>query len=208
VLAGIAAPRTGTVRRHGACAFVPERVRLAHALRCGEWLRAMRALRGLTATDWPVALEASGLDPEVADRAAGTMSRGMLQRIALVEALRAGCPLLLLDEPFSGLDDAGRTWLAAQIAERLDAGAAVLLTDHSDAAAGRVALTGVLGLRDGTAAPAAAPPAPRAAAARLTVRARHADGRRIESTVSEADGDDLLRALLRDGWHVEEVVRR
>jgi hypothetical protein len=84
----------------------------------------------------------------------------------------------------------------------------VLLTDHSGAAAGRVALTGVLGLRDGTAAPAAVPPPPRPSAARLTVRARHADGRRIESTVSEADGDDLLRALLRDGWHVEEVARR
>jgi ABC-type multidrug transport system ATPase subunit len=208
VLAGLAAPRAGTVRRHGACAFVPERVRLAPALRCGEWLRAMRALRGLTATNWAVALEAGGLDPEVADRAAGTMSRGMLQRIALLEALQAGCPLLLLDEPFSGLDDAGRAWLSAQLAERLDAGAAVLLTDHSGAAAGRVALTGVLGLQDGTAAPAAVPAAPRPSSARLTVRARHADGRRIESTVSEADGDDLLRALLRDGWHVEEVARR
>ena len=55
----------------------------------------------------------------------------MLQRVALLEALQSGCPLLLLDEPFSGLDDDGRNWLAAQVAERLDAGAAVLLTDHS-----------------------------------------------------------------------------
>jgi len=209
VLAGLAAPRAGSVRRHGACAFVPERVRLAAALRCGEWLRAMRALRGLTGTDWAVALEASGLDPEVGGRAAGTLSRGMLQRIALLEALHAGCPLLLLDEPFSGLDDAGRAWLAAQLAERLDAGAAVLLTDHSGAAAGRVALRGVLALRDGTAALAApAPSAPRPSGARLTVRARHPDGRRIETTVPEAGGDELLRALLGDGWHVEEVARR
>ena len=64
----------------------------------------------------------------------------MLQRLALLEALQAGCPLLLLDEPFSGLDDAGRAWLAGQLAERVDAGAAVLMTDHSGAAAGRVAL--------------------------------------------------------------------
>ena len=55
VLAGLAAPRAGTLRRHGACAFVPEKVRLAPALRCGEWLRAMRALRGLTPTEWAAA---------------------------------------------------------------------------------------------------------------------------------------------------------
>jgi heme exporter protein A len=87
VLAGLAAPRAGIIRRHGTCAFAPERVRLAPALRCGEWLRAMRALRGLTGTDWPAALEASGFDREVAGAAAGTLSRGMLQRLALLEAL-------------------------------------------------------------------------------------------------------------------------
>jgi ABC-type multidrug transport system ATPase subunit len=207
VLAGLASPGAGTVHRHGTCAFVPERVRLAPALRCGEWLRAMRALRGLTATDWDAAIEASGLDAAIADRAAATLSRGMLQRIALLEALQAGCPLLLLDEPFSGLDDPGRAWLGGQLAERLDAGAAVLLTDHSGAAAGRVALNGVLRLVDGTAS-AAAVPAARPASVRLTVRARHPDGRALERTVPEGEGDGLLRALLRDGWHVEEVVRR
>src|SRR3954447_5182647 len=144
VPAGLAAPRAGTVRRHGTCAFVPEKVRLAPALRAGEWLRAMRALRGLTPTDWPAPPEASGLEPALLDRPAGTFSRGMLQRLALLEALHAGCPLLLLDEPFSGLDDDGRAWLAGGLAERLDGGAAVLLTDHSGAAAGRLALSGVL----------------------------------------------------------------
>jgi ABC-type sulfate/molybdate transport systems ATPase subunit len=142
----------------------------------------------------------------------------MLQRVALLEALQAGCPLLLLDEPFSGLDDDGRTWLAALVAERLDAGAAVLLTDHSGSAAGRVALTDVLALRDGAvehrAVPAVARPAlPGAAdavaplARRLTVRARHADGRRLEEAVAEGAADDRLRALLADGWHIEEVRR-
>src|SRR4051812_34736318 len=179
VLAGLAAPRAGTVRRHGTCAFVPERVRLAPALGAGEWLRAMRALRGLTSTDWAVAAEASGLDPAVLDRPAGTFSRGMLQRLALLEALDAGCPLLLLDEPFSGLDDGGRTWLAGQLAERLDAGAAVLLTDHSGAAAGRIALSGVLRLCDGTAEAAHVARTIRSTAT-MTVRAVHPDGRRFE----------------------------
>ena len=231
VLAGLAAPHAGMLRRHGACAFVPEKVRLAPALRCGEWLGAMRALRGLTATDWDGAAAASGLDPAVLDRPAATMSRGMLQRVALMEALYAGCPLLLLDEPFSGLDDEGREWLAGQIAERLEAGAAVLLTDHSGSAAGRVAISDVLRLRDGTAEHAPAPaaarragsapavlaigdgdgdghaPGPRAPAPTVTVRAVQPDGRRIERAIAEDRADDLLRALLDGGWHIEEVER-
>jgi ABC-type multidrug transport system ATPase subunit len=205
VLAGIAAPGAGTLRRHAACAFVPEKVRLAPALRCGEWLRAMRALRGLSATDWRGAADESGLDAAVLDRPAATMSRGMLQRVALLEALNAGCPLLLLDEPFSGLDDDGRAWLAEHLAERLDGGAAVLLTDHSGSAAGRLALTGVMRLRDGTLEHAGPPAA--TTARRLTVRALHPDCRRIEQAVPEGDADDLLRALLAHGWHIEEVRR-
>ena len=218
VLAGLAAPRAGTLRRHAACAFVPEKVCLAPAVRCGEWLRAMRALRGLTGTDWEAAAGESGLDPAVLDRPAVTLSRGMLQRVALLEALQCGCPLLLLDEPFSGLDDDGREWLAAQVADRLDAGAAVLLTDHSGSAAGRVALTDVLRLRDGgahhTAALRAATPligvsagAGRGGAQAVTVRATHPDGRAFERTIAATASDDLLRALFKAGWHVEEVRR-
>jgi ABC-type multidrug transport system ATPase subunit len=206
VLAGLAAPRAGRVCRHGTCAFVPERVRLAPALRGGEWLRAMRAMRGIDETDWPAALESSGLDPAVADDAAATLSRGMLQRLALLEAVHSGCPLLLLDEPFSGLDESGREWLAARLAERIEAGAAILMTDHSGAAAGRVALTGGLHLCDGTAAPAE-PPAARTGSRALAVRAVHPDGRRLERTVDEDDVDDLLRELLDGGWHVAEVRR-
>jgi ABC-type multidrug transport system ATPase subunit len=205
VLAGLAAPRAGTVRRHGTCAFVPEKVRLAPALRAVEWLRAMRALRGISATDWHAAADASGLDPAVLDRPAGTFSRGMLQRLALLEALHAGCPLLLLDEPFSGLDDDGRAWLAGGLAERLDGGAAILLTDHSGAAAGRVALSGVLKLEGGTARGALPASVPRTA--RVIVRASHPDGRSFERAVAADESDALLRALLTDGWHVEEVRR-
>jgi hypothetical protein len=63
----------------------------------------------------------------------------------------------------------------------------------------------VLRLDDGTAQTAL--PAPGRRPAILTVRAAHPDGRRLERTVAEPDGDGLLRALLADGWHVEEVAR-
>jgi ABC-type multidrug transport system ATPase subunit len=149
VLAGLAAPAGGTLHRPVGCAFVPERVVLAPALRPREWLGAMRALRGLAPRDPAPSLTAAGLDPAVLDGPAARLSKGMLQRVALIEALDAGCPLLLLDEPFAGLDGDGRAWLARELAERAAEGAAVLLTDHAGDAAGRLPRTLVLELRAG-----------------------------------------------------------
>jgi ABC-2 type transport system ATP-binding protein len=148
VLAGLNAPRAGVVRRAGACAFLPERVVLAGALRPREWLGAMRALRGLNRQGWDADAAAAGLAPAVLDDPASRLSKGTLQRVALIEALRAAPRLLLLDEPFAGLDREGRAWLARGLAERAGEGGAVLLTDHAGDAGG-LALTGALRITDG-----------------------------------------------------------
>ncbi len=64
------------------------------------------------------------------DRQAGTFSRGMLQRLALARALLGRPDLLLLDEPFTALDRAGRALLARVLLEERDRGAAILLSSH------------------------------------------------------------------------------
>jgi ABC-type multidrug transport system ATPase subunit len=205
VLAGLTTPRAGRVVRGGACAFVPEKVVLSSAMRAGEWLAAMRRLRGLAAVDWPAATVASGLDADVLARSSATFSKGMLQRIALLEALHSGCPLLLLDEPFAGLDPDGRDWVGRRLVAALAEGAAVLLTDHSGAARERLPLAAELHVPDGELIDADRASRPPAGA--VTVTASHPDGRRLERTVAEGAGDDLLRELLAGGWHIEAVRR-
>ena len=147
VLAGLADPRGGSIQRRGSCAFVPEKVALAGAVQPGEWLAAMRRLRGSAPLDWAAAAAASGLDPDVLRHSSTKLSKGMLQRIALLEALHSEAELLLLDEPFAGLDPSGRDWLA----ERIAGGASVLLTDHSGAAGERLRPVAEVRLADGRA---------------------------------------------------------
>ncbi|HEX9368220.1 MAG TPA: ABC transporter ATP-binding protein [Vicinamibacterales bacterium] len=79
------------------------------------------------------ALERAGLVERRDDVVSG-FSRGMRQRLALERALIHEPRLLLLDEPFTGLDEAARTALRARLRAARDAGAVVLLTTHDTAA--------------------------------------------------------------------------
>jgi ABC-type multidrug transport system ATPase subunit len=58
----------------------------------------------------------------------------MRQRLALERALIHDPRLLLLDEPFTGLDEAARDALRARLRSARDTGAIVLLTTHDLAA--------------------------------------------------------------------------
>ena len=58
------------------------------------------------------------------------LSRGMRQRLAIARAVIHDPPILLLDEPFTSLDAAGRNWLAHFLRCRRAEGRALVFTSH------------------------------------------------------------------------------
>lgn len=112
-------------------------------LSAAENLRFFANIYGLDAVEQRVdaALQRAGLTERRDDVVSG-FSRGMRQRLALERALIHDPRLLLLDEPFTGLDEAARDALRARLRTARDAGAIVLLTTHD--------LAAILNLTDAT----------------------------------------------------------
>jgi heme exporter protein A len=104
-------------------------------LSAAENLRFFARLYGLDDVERRVdaALDRAGLTERRDDVVSG-FSRGMRQRLALERALLHDPRLLLLDEPFTGLDEAAREALRSRLRSARAAGAIVLLTTHDIAA--------------------------------------------------------------------------
>ena len=75
------------------------------------------------------ALVRAGLEDRASD-AVSSFSRGMRQRLALERALLHSPRLLLLDEPFTGLDDASSSALRERLLGARAQGALVVVTTH------------------------------------------------------------------------------
>jgi heme exporter protein A len=75
------------------------------------------------------ALDQSGLASRADDFVSG-FSRGMRQRVALERALLHHPRLILLDEPFTGLDQASVSALASRLRDQQRAGCLIVLATH------------------------------------------------------------------------------
>lgn len=140
--AGLLTPSNGTVRVYGESptagpsvyrrvALVPEREALPSMLSARAFVSARAELLGVrdvrTAVERALALVE--LDT-VADRRVGGFSKGMRQRAKLAAALVHEPSLVLLDEPFNGLDPRQRLHMMRLLEDRAAAGTAVLLSSH------------------------------------------------------------------------------
>lgn len=76
---------------------------------------------------------------DAADRLARTFSRGMRQRLGLARALVGRPSLVLLDEPFTGLDRDSSEVVIRRVAALRDAGAMVLMVSHDAATTAELA---------------------------------------------------------------------
>jgi len=126
-----AEPRAYVTRR--GVAYVPEIVAIPPSFTVAHAMRVFAALAELpeAAARTAAALERVGMADAV-DRRIGALSKGMLQRVAIAQALLGDRQVMVLDEPTSGLDPEWIAELRAIVAEwrAADPARVVLIASH------------------------------------------------------------------------------
>jgi ABC-2 type transport system ATP-binding protein len=90
------------------------------------WLAHSQALSARRVDE---VIEQAGLEG-VARRKAGGFSLGMRQRLGLAAAMLGDPPVLILDEPFNGMDPEGIVWMRGLLRSLAAEGRAVLVSSH------------------------------------------------------------------------------
>lgn len=123
----------GTIEAKAQIGYLPEVATYYPYLTPRETLKLYGGLQGLggTALDTEINELLEKLDlSEAANKLNKTMSKGMLQRVGIAQALLGSPKLLILDEVTSGLDPIGRLNLRGLIRERVEGGATVFFSSH------------------------------------------------------------------------------
>ncbi len=162
VLAGLLRPHSGAAtvldaslpgeawKLRGRVGYVAHEPLLYRDLTPRENLRFHARLHDVAEGRIDAVLAAVGM-ADRADDELSELSRGMVQRIAVARAVLHDPPLLLLDEPWAGLDPAAVELLTPVIGRA--SGKTRVVVTH-DVAGGLGEADVALGLRDGTGAPA------------------------------------------------------
>jgi ABC-type multidrug transport system ATPase subunit len=182
--AGVLRPVRGAVRdRPEVVGWVPERFPADQPFTAEQYLRRMSALRsaGADVDGWIDRLKLG----EHRHTRLADLSKGTAQKVGLAQALLARPDLLVLDEPWEGLDSVARTLIPEIVGEVTQAGGVVLVSDHRGEIAGL-------------------PEAIRWTVSDRTVRpdAETADEVVVEVAVRRADADQTVARLRAEGHRV------
>ncbi|GAA5158132.1 ABC transporter ATP-binding protein [Amycolatopsis dongchuanensis] len=198
ILARISEPTSGSVVGTPSTGYVPDRFPASTRMSAVAYLRHLGRISGVPGAGQraEALLERLALEggPGAPIR---RLSKGNAQKVGLAQALLAEPELLVLDEPWSGLDPAAHGVLGELIAEARDRGAGVVFTAHDERVA-RVHAGQVFRLADGVLREAAD------SVARVVLCR---DGDRKELAVPSEQVDEVLLDALRSGWSVREVRR-
>ena len=118
--------------------YLPERFMPPHHLRGGEFLDFVTTMHRAVPGPGRVreVLAALDLAPSALDRPVRECSKGMAQKIGLAACFLTGKPLLVFDEPMSGLDPKARVLVKHYLAGLRAGGATVFFSTHLLADAG------------------------------------------------------------------------
>ena len=142
IVLGVLAPDAGEVRFAGApltlasrrqIGYMPEERGLYPKMRVAEQLGYLGELHGMTdaaaraaARHWLERLDLQGRG----DDELQSLSHGNQQRVQLAAALVFSPTVLVLDEPFAGLDPLAVDVMSAELREQADAGLPVIFSSH------------------------------------------------------------------------------
>ena len=142
IILGVLEPDAGSVRWRGQPVDLPTRARFGYMpeerglypkMRVRDQLAYFASLHGLARADALAAtdgwLERLGIADRAGDRVEN-LSLGNQQRVQLGAALVHDPELLVLDEPFSGLDPVGVDVLSGVLRDLADGGVPVLFSSH------------------------------------------------------------------------------
>jgi ABC-type multidrug transport system ATPase subunit len=138
-LLGFTRPTAGVIHYNGAplssdlrrrIGYMPERISLYPQSTVLENGMFFAQLKRQPASELERQLKRVGLY-DVQDRPAGKLSKGMLQRLGLAIALCGAPELLILDEPFNGLDPALLETLQDILVVERERGATLLVSTHT-----------------------------------------------------------------------------
>jgi ABC-2 type transport system ATP-binding protein len=113
-------------------AYLPERFDPAWFLKGIEFLRFSVSFYGHPFDDEAAKLYCKklALDASVLNNRIQTYSKGMRQKLGLIGTLLTKCPLLILDEPMSGLDPQARAMVKDTLRVARDGGQTIFFSSH------------------------------------------------------------------------------